>query len=301
MKKITILFLTIAVMGKISLSQDSVKLYPSHWWVGMKWNKVQIMLHGNDIGKASGYSINYPGVQLDKVNKVENRNYVFLDIIISERAKPGTVKIATIGFAGHPSLSFELKSRRKGNGTLYAQGIRSSDLVYLLMPDRFSNGDTTNDRIPGMKDQSLNRKEIFDRHGGDLQGIVNHLDYLQGLGVTTVWPTPVLENDMPNRTEHGYACTDHYTIDPRLGGAKWYHALSDSLHSRGMKLIQDIVYNHVGLQHFTVQDPPMKDWLHQWPVFTNPNYKDQALFDPHASQAIIKRWLTDGSLKRCRT
>jgi glycosidase len=161
------------------------------------------------------------------------------------------------------------------------------------MPDRFSNGDTSNDRIPGMKDQSLNRDSIFLRHGGDLQGIINHLDYLKDLGVTTLWMTPVIENDMPNRTEHGYAFTDHYTIERRLGGAVMYKKLSDELHQRGMKLIQDAVYNHVGLYHLLVQDPPSKDWLHQWPRFTQTSYKDQPLMDPYAS-ATDKKITSDG-------
>ena len=120
------------------------------------------------------------------------------------------------------------------------------------MPDRFSNGDPSNDRVAGMRDQSLNRDTVFNRHGGDLQGITNHLDYLQSLGVTTLWLNPVIENDMPDRTEHGYAFTDHYKIDPRIGGEKAYHQLIDSVHAKGMKIIQDAVYNHVGKYHITV-------------------------------------------------
>ncbi|MBN8675727.1 MAG: cyclomaltodextrinase C-terminal domain-containing protein, partial [Chitinophagales bacterium] len=143
------------------------------------------------------------------------------------------------------------------------------------------------------RDQSLNRDSIYDRHGGDFQGIINKLDYLKDLGVTTVWMTPVIENDMPNRTEHGYAFTNHYKIEPRFGGAAMYRKLSDELHKKGMKLIQDAVYNHVGLYHFTVQDPPMKDWLHQWPSYTQTNYKDQALFDPYHSNRD-QRQMADG-------
>ncbi len=165
------------------------------------------------------------------------------------------------------------------------------------MPDRFSDGDPGNDRIAGLRDQSLNRDSIFLRHGGDFQGIIDHLDYLQTLGVTTLWMTPVIENDMPDRTEHGYAFTDHYTIEPRLGGAALYKRLSDSLHRRGMKLIQDAVYNHVGLYHFLVQDLPAKDWLHQWPSYTQTNYRDQPLLDPHASR-IDKKTSSDGWFTR---
>lgn len=161
------------------------------------------------------------------------------------------------------------------------------------MPDRFSNGDPSNDRIAGLKDQSLNRDSIFLRHGGDLKGVQNHLDYLQDLGATTLWMTPILENDMPDRTEHGYAATNHYAVEKRFGGEAAYLVLSDALHARGMKLIQDAVYNHVGRFHFLVQDAPAKDWLHQWPKFTQTNYKDQPVFDPHASSQD-KRKLADG-------
>src|ERR1700722_8558189 len=188
-------------------------------------------------------------------------------------------------------------ARREGNGTVYAQGVTSADFIYFLMPDRFSNGDPSNDRVPGLRDQSLNRDSIYLRHGGDMQGIIDHLDYLQSLGVTTLWMTPVLENDMPNRTEHGYAFTDHYTIEPRLGGAALYKRLADSLHRRGMKLIQDAVYNHVGLYHFLVQDLPEKSWLHQWPKYTQTNYRDQPLIDPHSSD-IDKKITSDGWFTR---
>lgn len=263
--------------------------YPTHWWIGMKEQKVQIMIHGKDITNGNGYTINYPGVKLKKVHKVENPNYIFLDIQISTNAKPGIIKIKN----GNTTIDFPLKNRRIGNGTDFAQGVTSKDLIYLVMPDRFSNGDVSNDRISGMRDQTLNRDSIFDRHGGDLKGIQNHLDYLQKLGVTTLWLNPVVENDMPNRTEHGYAFTNHYKIDPRLGGEKAYHELIKAAHQKKMKVIQDAVYNHVGSYHFTVLDPPMKDWLNQWPHYTNTTYKDQVLFDPYASNNE-KKEMSDG-------
>jgi glycosidase len=230
-----------------------------------------------------------------KVQPAENTNYLFIDLRISPSARPGLVKIRIEHRGGGPAtvINFPLHPRRLGNGTEFAQGVHSSDLIYFLMPDRFSNGDASNDRITGMRDQSLNRDSIFLRHGGDLQGVIDHLDYLEGLGVTALWMTPVLENDMPDRTEHGYAFTDHYTIDSRLGGAPLYKKLSAELHRRGMKLIQDAVYNHVGSYHFLVRDPPSKDWLHQWPAFTQTNYKDQPLMDPYAS-AIDKKTVADG-------
>ena len=213
----------------------------------MKWNKVQLLIRSDDSTfYKEKISINYPGVAVTGTHPFENGKYLSVDLDISPTAKPGKVNISYSKMGSKNTVQWELKPRREGNGTQYAQGVNSSDFIYLLMPDRFSDGDTTNDRVPGLRDQSLNRDSFYLRHGGDFQGIINHLDYLQNLGVTTVWMTPVIENDMPNRTEHGYAFTDHYTIEPRFGGAGMYKNLSNEIHKRGMKLIQDAVYNHVG-------------------------------------------------------
>lgn len=255
------------------------------------------MIHGDGIGNANGYTINYPGVKIEKINRVENKNYVFIDLVISSLAKPGIAKIKVDKKDNSFLINFELKKRRSGNGTAFAQGVTSKDFIYLIMPDRFSDGDTSNDRIAGMRDQSLDRDSVYARHGGDLLGIKNHLNYLQSLGVTTLWLNPVIVNDMPNRTEHGYAFTDHYTIDPRIGGAKGYEDLILAAHAKNMKIIQDAVYNHVGLYHFTIQDMPMKNWVHQWPTYTNSNFKDQVLFDPYAS-AQDKKKMSDGWFTR---
>ena len=272
---------------------QQVEVYPTHWWAGMKNPKLQIMLHGNGIGNATSFSLNYPGVTLNKVRRTANKNYVFLDLTVTAAANPGSFQIRPNGTPSQPAFNYELKPRRSGKGTTYAQGVTSSDFIYFLMPDRFSNGDESNDRIPGLKDQSLNRDSIFLRHGGDMQGILNHLDYLQSIGATALWMTPVIENDMPDRTEHGYAFTNHYKIERRLGGEAAYLKLSDELHKRGMKLIQDAVYNHIGLYHFLVQDAPDSTWLHQWPSFTQPNYKEQVFFDPHAASSDKKK-MADG-------
>ena len=274
------------------------ELYPGNWWVGMKWNKVQILVRGTgDNFNSQNVNITYPGVQLQKVNRLSNSHYYALDLVISAAAKPGTVQIVFADQNKKTIANWPLQKRRDGNGKSFAQGVNSQDLVYLLMPDRFSNGDQTNDKIAGLRDQTLNRDSMFHRHGGDLQGVINHLDYLKDLGVTAVWMTPVFENNMPDRTEHGYAITNHYKIEPRFGSAEKYQQLSNELHKRGMKLVQDAVYNHVGIQHFTVQDKPTKDWLHEWPAFTQTTYKDQVLFDPYASKQD-KAQLSDGWFTR---
>ena len=293
MNKLILLLGVCLTLSAASSAQEPPQVYPTNWWVGMKYSTPELMIHGKDIGKAASVIVTYPGVTLADWHHVENPNYLFLHLHISPTAKPGIINIRV----GSTIIHYPLFARRSGNGTEFAQGVTSKDFIYFLMPDRFSNGDPSNDRIPGLKDQSLNRDSIYLRHGGDFQGIINHLDYLQSLGVTTLWMTPVLLNDMPNRTEHGYAFTDHYTIDPRLGGPQLYKRLADSLHQRGMKLIQDAVYNHVGIYHFFIQDLPEKSWLHQWPKYTQTNYRDQPLIDPHASD-IDKKTTSDGWFTR---
>ncbi len=279
----------------------SYHCYPNNWWTHMKWNKVQIMVHGPDVASKLTLqqagpkgSLLAQGVLLTKIHHVENPNYVFLDITIGSDAHPGTFGLP---FQRNLAIDFSLKERRKGNGTTFAQGVNSKDFIYLIMPDRYSDGDTTNDRIKGLRDQSLDRDSVYARHGGDLIGIQKHLDYIQSLGVTTIWLNPVILNDMPNRTEHGYAFTDQYTVDPRIGGAAAYQSLINSIHKRHMKIIQDAVYNHVGLYHFTIQDPPMKDWVHVWPSYTQTTAREQTIFDPHGSKADYKQ-MVDGWFTR---
>jgi glycosidase len=267
-------------------------VYPTHWWVGMKNQNLQLIVHGANVQENS-FSLAYPGVKLVKVHKSENKNYVFIDLLISSSARPGKMNIRIKNPDGTGVIPYELKARRKGKGTSFAQGVTSSDLVYLIMPDRFSNGDPSNDHVAGMRDLTFSRDSIFYRHGGDLQGIINHLDYLQELGVTSLWLNPVLENDMERASYHGYAFTDHYKIDPRFGGDTAYQRLIDEMHRRGMKMIQDAVYNHVGTHHWFVKDLPSKDWLHQWEKYTNTTYRDQVLFDPYASESDRKR-MSDG-------
>jgi glycosidase len=264
----------------------------------MKNRNLQLVFYNNSkslaVDKLAVQSAN-PAIKIKKINKTGNRHYLIIDVEIAANAQPGKYEINFGGIIRSEwnHVTYELKPRSKQNGKTRIKGINSSDFIYLIMPDRFSNGDASNDRIAGLKDQSLDRSDYFKRHGGDFKGIQNHLDYLQQLGVTTLWLNPVLLNDMPERTEHGYAFTDHYTIDPRLGGANGYHALIDSLHKRGMKIIQDAVYNHVGIEHFLYRDLPDSSWFHWWPVYTNTTYKDQVLMDPYAS-AIDKKRMSDG-------
>lgn len=268
-------------------ANGQTSVYPTNWWVGMKYNKVQLLLHGRQLN-ADNISLNYPGITVLQKHSFENKNYVALDVEISEATMPGNAIIQIKNGRKTEKLIFPVKAKNTFNGKDFAQGVTSEDVMYLIMPDRFSNGDLSNDRVPGMRDQTLRRDTVFNRHGGDLKGVQNHLDYLQELGITSVWLNPIWENDMPNRTEHGYAFTDHYKVDPRLGGNSAYKNLSDALHKRGMKLIQDAVYNHIGLDHFLFRDQPDSTWFHRWPVFTQTSYKDQVMFDPYAAPSEQK-------------
>ena len=194
------------------------------------------------------------GVTLKAVNRVENPNYIFLDLVIDKNAKPGKRSFSF----GPPStgikIDYELKARSKENGKSRIQGVTQADFIYLLVPDRFANGDPSNDFFAGMRDTGHDRNNPFDRHGGDLKGIEDRLDYLKELGVTAIWPTPVVENDMTRTMEggtsrstyHGYAFTDQYNVDRRLGGNEAYKKLVDASHAKGIKFIQDAVYNHLG-------------------------------------------------------
>lgn len=280
-----------------------INLYPTNWYIGMQWNKVQVILRSDKpISKNVTIQLNYPGVALQKIHHFENEKYRALDLIISPTAKPGTVIITINTDNGKKlQLNWELKNKRPGIGTNFAQGVTAKDLVYLVMPDRFSNGDPSNDKFSSYRDTLVNRKDPIKRHGGDLQGIINHLDYFKELGVTALWLTPVLENDMPLEAEqagemagyHGYWFTEHYAIDKRFGGEKAYKKLVEAAHASGIKIIQDAVYNHVGNEHWFYKDAPAKDWINQWDKYTNTNHREEVIFANNGTEAD-KKVMLDG-------
>ncbi|MDD2792112.1 MAG: alpha-amylase family glycosyl hydrolase, partial [Sediminibacterium sp.] len=295
MKKPAMLALLLLLAGAVGAQYAS--LYPSNWYVGMKWNKVQVIAKGDYDGfNKEKVVVKYPGVQLLKVHSFENGKYLALDLLIAANARPGNVVVEFIAYNKAHAVEWPLKAKRTGAGKTFAQGVSSKDLIYLLMPDRFSNGDASNDRVTDYLDTVVNRKDPLVRHGGDLQGVENRLDYLKELGVTAIWMTPVLENDMPLQEEqagkmagyHGYWFTDHYSIDKRLGGNEAYKKLVDAAHARGIKMIQDAVYNHVGIEHWFYKDAPAKDWINRWSSYTNTHHRDETLFGPNASEAEKK-------------
>lgn len=293
------------------LNAQNIDVYPTHWWVGMNNPDLQLMLHAQNIAdKIPMIKMTEAGMQLAegitlmKIERVENPNYIFFDLKIDEQAKPGKRSFAFGEGDKRITINYELKERRKGNGTLYAQGVTSADLVYLIMPDRFSNGDPSNDKFSDLNDTSSDRNNPFLRHGGDLQGIINHLDYFNDLGATALWLTPVVENNMSltfedstmRSTYHGYAFTNQYKVDKRFGGNEAYIKMIEAAHAHHLKVIQDAVYNHFGDKHFLFIDPPSKDCFNQWPAYTKTSYKDQPLVDPYASKKdydiSVNGWFT---------
>lgn len=255
---------------------------PTFWWTGMRNKQLQIMVHGKDIAKA-GISVTYPGVEYEKTVRVENPDYVFIYLKIEKSAKPGDIPIIFTKGGHHYTYSYQLHARNTSKDR--NQGFNSSDVIYLLMPDRFSDGNTSDDNMPGMLEKA-DRSNPNGRHGGDIQGIENHLDYLKDLGVTTLWMTPLVENNMPTwyHAYHGYAATNLYKIDPRFGTNQDYVNLVSDVHKKGMKVILDIVLNHIGSNHWWMKDLPTKDWVHSYKKYGNTNYRAVAASDPYASQ-----------------
>lgn len=310
----TILFFKVVIFSTFSQSINIQRVDPSNWWVGMKNPKLQLLVYGKNIADCQ-VALNYPGVSLDMVHKVENPNYLFLDLTILPKTQAGKIKIefsqsrTVIKRKKKPEVvkdtkvvEYELLARTSRQNL---KEVTAADFIYLVMPDRFSNGDPTNDKFVSMLDTNSQRSNPFLRHGGDFQGIMNHLDYLQELGVTTLWMTPVLDNDESTKKElhgnpqagyHGYHFTDHYKIDKRFGGELGYKNLSDALHQRGMKLIQDAVYNHVSDDHWLWKDQPEKDWFNHWDSYTGSSHKEASLMAPNAAsidnKVLIEGWFT---------
>ena len=286
-------------------AQDNLRFYPTHWWVGMKNSKLQLLIRSDENISSDKVSFQSSSsdVKVIRLHKPRNKHYLVVDLEIKTTAKPQQVKFSFGGIVKSEwkSFSYQFKARNPSNGKTRAQGVTSADFIYLLMPDRFSNGDQGNDRFGDMRDTTADRTNPFLRHGGDLQGITNHLDYFTELGVTALWLNPVLENNQGLTDEggsrrsayHGYAFTDHYLIDKRFGGNEAYKGLINAAHTKGIKIIQDAVYNHVGNQHFLFSDPPDSSWFTQWPSYQNTSYKDQPLVDKYASK-IDQRITIDG-------
>lgn len=268
---------------------DQMRMSPPSWWTGMANASLEIMIYDQNIKNAHVTISDKSGVELKQVYRVENPNYLFLEIEIGPGTQEGVFDIILTQGKEIKTYPYQLNAREKNASNV--QGLDASDFIYLIMPDRFANGDKTNDSFDDMLQAGINRDKMFFRHGGDLQGIIDHLDYLQNLGVTALWLNPVLENDQPYASYHGYAVTDHYEIDKRFGSNELYKTFVEECHKRGLKVVMDIIFNHCGHEHWLMKDIPSEDWVHQWPEFTKSNYKSSVISDPYASQADRKQLL----------
>lgn len=284
-------------------SNEIDKVEPPHWWIGLKNQKLQLLVKHSNIG-SSHVDISHQGVNLVKVNKADSPNYLFLDLELSKSAKPGKFNIVFKQDDGSElKQTYELKERQRSAEDYL--GFDSSDVIFLITPDRFVNGDPSNDIIEGLKQTNIDRSEGYERHGGDLRGMINSIDYIHELGYTAVWPTPVLINDMPQGSYHGYAITDYHKVDPRIGTLDEYKEFSSKLKERGMKLIMDQVANHCGLEHWWMKDLPFKDWVNfqenyeehidnwNWEVTTYSNHRRTTNQDLYASN-VDHKGNTDG-------
>lgn len=285
---ITSLFLLSAMIVHSQKKQlDFEHVEPSFWWTGMKNQTLQLLFHNSHINISSYKAeVRYEGITLTETRIVENPHYLFLTLTISPAAKAGRVPVKFVSGKRNISYSYELKERSKEKNRI--QGFNSSDVVYLIMPDRFANGDPANDSIPGMF-EGAHRTKDGARHGGDLKGITDHLDYINDLGVTALWLNPVLENNQKKSSYHGYAITDLYAVDKRFGGNEAYLSFIQKSHAMGLKVIQDMVMNHIGNDHWLMHDLPEKDWVHQWPEFTRSNYQGIVLSDPYKASSDLEK------------
>lgn len=291
MKKLfSLLFI---VLLTYSLSQAQIdKIEPPFWWANMPVQELQIQLYGDELGLYRA-SMDYPGVTIKSQYSVDSPNYLFLYLDVSPETMPGTMNITLTHHGRTIELDYELKERESQKGR--NQGFDSSDLIYLMMPDRFANGDPSNDTIDGML-EAANRKDPTKRQGGDIAGVMEHLDYIKEQGMTAIWFTPIFENDM--KTEygayHGYAATDLYKVDRRFGSNEEYKALIDAVHDNGMTVIMDMIHNHIGDQHWWMKDLPTKDWVHDFEKYGQTNFRGVAGSDPYASKAdtdrLLKGW-----------
>jgi glycosidase len=282
--RLLIFILAFMAWGAAQAASPQVsRIEPPNWWVGMKGRNLQLMVHGERIADATP-SVRYAGVRLLGTHTTDNPNFLFIDLDISKAALPGQMQLVfkRKGEAD-THISYSLLSRRQGSAQ--RQGFGSKDAIYLLMPDRFANGDVANDVLPGMGD-ATDRAVPTARHGGDLRGMTQGLDYIRDMGFTMVWPTPLNENKQAQYSYHGYALTDYYKIDPRFGSNRDYKDFVAAAKQRGLGVIQDIVVNHIGAGHWWMQDMPSADWINfQKQGYVPTNNRHSTVQDPHAAPA----------------
>ncbi|WP_313380117.1 glycoside hydrolase family 13 protein [Proteiniphilum saccharofermentans] len=288
MKKIILLFSLIVIAISTAHARE-VHVEPSFWWSGMEEPELQLMVYGENI---AGYipEVTSKNVRIKESVRLESPNYLILYLDISE-SSPETFDILFTDGKEKITYSYELKERNPDR--FHIESFDASDVLYLIMPDRFANGDPSNDQIPMRMPYKVDRNHHSARHGGDLKGISDRLDYLADLGVTAIWLNPVLENDMEGGSYHGYATTDYYRVDPRFGTNEEYANLIADAHSRGMKVVMDMIFNHCGSDHPWVKDVPSTDWFNNLGEYVQTSHMKEMYFDPYASE-YDKSKMVDG-------
>ena len=285
-KLYNLVLLLLLVSGVAQAQID--KMEPPFWWSDMNLEELQIMFYGKNIGT---YEVSSEDeVIINNIRKTENPNYVF--VTINSSALPAGNYEFNFSKKGKRNITktFELKQREEGSAL--REGFDASDAIYLIMPDRFANGNPDNDSSTEMQEKA-DRSKQGGRHGGDIQGVIDHLDYLKNLGITALWSTPLLADDDAGYSYHTYAQSDVYKIDPRYGSNEDYKRLANELHQKDMKLIMDYVTNHWGSEHWMIKDLPTYDWVHQFPGYENSNYRMTTQYDPHKSARDFK-YCVDG-------
>jgi len=289
MKRSLFLLLSLFSTNILCAQVKIERVEPLSWWTGMK-TPLQLMFYGNDLHQAEVRCLE-KGLTVLQVHRAESQNYLFVDVCVDADAQPGSY---TFEFEqGGQKIEYTYVVNARRNGSAQRKGYGTEDMVYLIMPDRFANGDPSNDSHSDAAEK-VDRSKPYGRHGGDIQGIMDHLDYLHELGVTAIWNTPLLFDNEPVASYHGYACADYYRIDPRFGTNELYKQLVEKAHDRGIKMIMDMVPNHCGMAHPWMKDLPFSSWINQFPKFTRSNYQMASHFDPYASKAdndlCIKGW-----------
>ncbi len=287
---IALVILSLFTFSKVLFAAEIERVEPPCWWIGMKSKNLQLLVYGKDIATTTP-TITYDGVTLQSVEKVKNPNYLFLNLVIAETTKAGKV---TLVFTDESKkvIKYEYELKQRKSGSSERVGFNSSDVIYLITPDRFANGAPANDNAAGMLEKA-DRNNSKGRHGGDIKGILNNLDHIANLGMTAIWVNPFLENNMPRESYHGYAITDFYKSDARFGSNDEFLKLVDECHKRGMKVIMDMINNHCGKENWFIKDLPCDDWIHMFPEFTRSNFRAATISDPYGAEVDRKR-MTDG-------
>ncbi len=274
------------------MAQSTIeRVEPPNWWVGMKYNEVQLLVYGKEIGTYEASLKMHEGVTLKEVKRAPNRNYQFLTLTIAADTKPGNIQLL-FSRKGKKRIKYDYPILQRNPARKTIKGFDNSDAIYLITPDRFVNGDPSNDTIEELQEKA-DRTLKGGRHGGDVAGILKSLDYIKDLGFTAIWMNPILENDMKEYSYHGYSTTDFYKVDPRYGSNESFRNLCQEAKNKDMKVIMDMIANHCGLDHWWMQDLPFNDWINQWPEYTQTNHKKTVILDPYAAK-IDRKQFFDG-------